>query len=196
MADPVHQSLKYLAIFLVIGFVAFSLYDGLIRGQDAYSLAMGAAHRSFEDGRYQSALETFNSALQLKPGDPPATFGAAISHMQLDNMDQALTCFDRAIAAETDDRNRAFYLANRGILNDRQGRYPAALADYRLALQLAPETAEGPGVLDRLLHNQAQKPPTIAARADYLQAELAKPEAERLLTLPELDQQQRAERVR
>ena len=195
MADPFHKALKALAILLVVGFVAFSLYDGLIRGRDDYTLAMGAAHRSFEDGRYQAALDGFDTALQLKPGDPPAIYGQAISHMQLNQFDQAMTSFDLAIAAESDLRNRAFYLANRGILRDRLGLYRQALDDYNLALQLAPETAEGPGLLDRLLHNQAEKPPTIADRALYLRGELAKPEGERLLAVPAVDEQQRAEKA-
>lgn len=196
MADPVHQALKYLAVFLVAGFVVFSLYDGLIRGRDDYTLAMGAAHRSFEDGRYQAALDAFNSALKLRPGDPSATFGLAISHLQLEHFDQSMASFDLAIAAESDDRNRAFYIANRGILHDRLGRYQDALNDYRLALQLAPETADGPGMIDRLLHNQAEKPPTIADRARYLQVELGKPEGERLLSVPAVDERQRAEKTR
>jgi hypothetical protein len=37
------------------------------------------------------------------------------------------------------------------------------------------------------LRNQPEAPPTIADRAAYLRAELAKPESERLLRMPELD---------
>ena len=38
---------------------------------------------------------------------------------------------------------------------------------------------------------QPEKPPTIADRAQYLKQELAKPETERVLKMPEQDQQQR-----
>jgi hypothetical protein len=41
------------------------------------------------------------------------------------------------------------------------------------------------------LRNQLEAPPTVADRAAYLRAELAKPEGERVLLVPEVDQQQR-----
>jgi hypothetical protein len=45
--------------------------------------------------------------------------------------------------------------------------------------------------LTRFLRNQAERPPTIADRAAYLRAELAKPEGERRLRVPEVDARQR-----
>jgi len=81
--------------------------------------------------------------------------------------------------------------ANRGILNDRAGRYEDALSDYKKALTLNPELAEGPGWLWRFLRNVPEAPPTIADRALYLQEELKKPEGDRLLRVPEIDEQQR-----
>ena len=71
------------------------------------------------------------------------------------------------------------------------GQYPAAVADYGQALSLDPEVADGPHWMTRFLRNQAEAPPTIADRFAYLQAELAKPEAERLLRMPEEDTAQR-----
>jgi hypothetical protein len=66
-----------------------------------------------------------------------------------------------------------------------------ALADDAQALRLDPEIASGPHWLTGALRNQPEAPPTIADRAAYLRAELAKPEAERLLRVPEADEQQR-----
>ena len=54
-----------------------------------------------------------------------------------------------------------------------------------------PGGREGPHWLTRFLRNQPEAPPTIADRARYLRAELAKPEAERVLRMPEIDAQQR-----
>jgi hypothetical protein len=71
------------------------------------------------------------------------------------------------------------------------GDYRGALDDYEKALALEPEVAEGPGFLTRFLRKQAEKPPTVADRARYLREQLAKPETERLLRLPEKDEQQR-----
>lgn len=195
MDDQFYKTLKYIAILLIAGFIAFSIYDGLIKGKDNYTLAMGAGHRYFEDGQYRDAITEFKSALEIRPGDPPANYGIAISQMQLGSNELALQFFSLAIEAEQDNKNKAFYFANRGILYDRMGQYQKALDDYKRALTLEPETAEGPGIISRLLHNQPEKPPTIADRARYLQAELAKPESERLLSVPEIDEQQRSEKV-
>ena len=108
----------------------------------------------------------------------------------------ALHRYDRAIAletaAQTTPRSLGVAHANRGILKDRMGDYTGALADYREALRLAPELAEGPGLLTRFLRNQAQRPPSIADRAEYLAEQLARPEAERLMRMPEEDARQRA----
>jgi hypothetical protein len=60
-----------------------------------------------------------------------------------------------------------------------------------MALDLDPTIADGPHWLTRFLRNQAEAPPTIADRAAYLRAELAKPEGERVLLMPEVDSQQR-----
>ena len=196
MDDQFYKILKYIAVVLVLGFIGFSIYDGLIKGKDAYTLNMGAGHRYFEDGQYSDAITEFKAALELKPGDPPANYGIAISQMQLGSNDLALKFFALAIDAEQDKKNKAFYYANRGILHDRMGQYQNALDDYTMAISLEPETTEGPGIISRLLHNQPEKPPTIVDRARYLQTELAKPEGERLLSVPELDEKQRSEKVR
>lgn len=69
------------------------------------------------------------------------------------------------------------------------------MADYRRALELNPDLAKGPGWLWRFLRNVQEKPPTIKDRADYLEAELAKPPEERLLRVPEEDEKQRMYKV-
>ena len=71
------------------------------------------------------------------------------------------------------------------------GRHEEALGDYLRALELEPELADGPNWMTRFLRKQPEPPPTIADRANYLRAELAKPEAERVLRVPEIDAQQR-----
>ncbi|MGD8642002.1 MAG: tetratricopeptide repeat protein, partial [Gammaproteobacteria bacterium] len=114
--------------------------------------------------------------------------GKARTLMQLRRYDEALRTFDIAIAEEP---QFAGTYANRGILFDRMGRYQKAIDDYEHALALDPELADGPNWLTRFLRLQPEKPPTIADRAQYLQQELAKPEAERVLKVPEQDQQQR-----
>ena len=51
---------------------------------------------------------------------------------------------------------------------------------------------QGPHWLTRFLRKQPEKPPTVKERLAYLEAELAKPEEERLLRIPEVDEAQRS----
>jgi len=45
------------------------------------------------------------------------------------------------------------------------------------------------------MRNIDEKPPTIQGRAEYLEAELAKKEGERLLSVPEEDEKQRMYKI-
>ena len=71
------------------------------------------------------------------------------------------------------------------------GQYEKALADYEQALQMDRELGEGPSWITRFFRLQPEKPPTILERARYLREQLAKPESERLLRVPEEDEKQR-----
>lgn len=158
--------------------------------QDRFDVLLAAAHRAFADGDYASALADFAAARQLRPDDRGARFGEALTLLQLGQFADALPLFDQLVATGDGD-GRAYALANRGILHDRAGQHAAALADYDAAVRLNPEVAAGPGFMSRFLHNQTQPPPGIADRARYLRAELAKPPAQRLLSLPAEDARQR-----
>jgi tetratricopeptide (TPR) repeat protein len=142
----------------------------------------------FEDGSYERAVATYREALAEAPGHVHALRGLASSLHKAGADDEALAIYDQAIAQAPEF---AGTYANRGILLDTMGRHEEALADYTTALQLDPAIADGPHWLTRFLRKQADAPPTVADRAAYLRAELAKPEAERVLLVPEIDQQQR-----
>jgi tetratricopeptide (TPR) repeat protein len=140
-------------------------------------------------GRSRTASTAdYRQALAEAPKHLFALRGLAQSLHQEGRYDEALTIYDEAIARAPEFG--ATY-ANRGILLDTMGRHEEALADYMRALKLDPKLAEGPNWLTRFLRNQPQAPPTIADRAAYLRAELAKPESERVLSKPELDSKQR-----
>lgn len=179
---------KRLAVALAVASAAWFLYDSLIGARDPALDAQSAADRLFEDGAYARALALYRKRAGIEPANAYALRGIALSLMQLRRDDQALAAFAAAIDAEP---GFAGAFANRGILHDRLGRYPAAVADYRHALALDPEVADGPHWMTRFLRNQAEAPPTIVDRLVYLEAELAKPEAERLLRVPEEDTAQR-----
>jgi tetratricopeptide (TPR) repeat protein len=154
---------------------------GLLRGKAQALMRMGI--RDAQEASRQSDAE--------KTEQLAANAGY---HLRL-----ALQTYDEAIDREesggvTDLNRRALGVsyANRGILKDQLADYAGALADYEHAMQLEPEVREGPGWLTRFLRNQPEKPPSVADRAAYLREQLARPEAERLLSLPREDLKQRA----
>ena len=189
MDKGIYRFLKWTAVVLTIGWVGWSIYDSMISPRKPGDLAYLEANKLFEDGEYGRALEKYDEALDEAPNHIHAMRGRARSLMQLGQSPQALAVFNTAISLQPDFG--ATY-ANRGILHDRSGRYEKAVADYTRALELDPELAEGPHWLTRFLRNQPQKPPGIAERAAYLRKELAKPEKERVLRVPEIDAEQRS----
>ena len=151
------------------------------------------------DHRWDAALERFEAALSLSPEHRGAWMGKAIAHLQAGRTAEAEAAFTHVIErlgpkiAADDATGRAVLAgayANRGILHDREGRFAAALADYRQALAVDAEAVAGPGLLDRVLYGNA-RPSTVAKRAAYIEWQLALPESERLLRVPELDARQR-----
>ena len=146
------------------------------------------ANKNLEDGKYDEALRVFDEVISQYPDYKDAHMGRAITLMQLGMFDESRTAFNRSIKL---DETFATAYANRGILNDRTGRFEEAIRDYRKAVELEPDIVEGPGYIWRFLHNVADRPPSVADRADYIEKELQKPESERLLSIPELDEKQR-----
>jgi tetratricopeptide (TPR) repeat protein len=145
-----------------------------------------------EDGQYEEAVQEFSEALGKNPDHAMARLGLGVTFMQTGKDSEALQEFNLVVEKNPE---LAAAFANRGILYDRQGEHAKALADYRKALELDPEILEGPGFLWRFMRNIDEKPPTIKDRADYLEAELAKPEGERLLQVPEIDEKQRMYKI-
>ncbi len=184
-----NRDLVIAAIFIgVLIYLATGYYQNVSKesfpGENKYRLA----GRYLEDGKLEEALPLFDEALALRSEYKDAHLGKAITLMELERMEEAREMFDRAIEL---DEDFAEAYANRGVLNDRTGHYEAAIDDYRTALRLKPKLAKGPGRLWKFMHNVSGKIPTFADRADYLEAELAKPEEERVLRIPQVDAQQR-----
>ncbi|MCF6289706.1 MAG: tetratricopeptide repeat protein [Desulfobacterales bacterium] len=145
-----------------------------------------------EDGLFEQAVSEFSQALDKNPDHVQAHLGLAITYMQMNRLDDARAEFDKTIALAPD---LAAAYANLGILYDRTGKYQLALDNYRKALALDPEILEGPGWLWRFMHNVEERPPTVADRIVYLEAELKKPPEERVLRIQEQDKQQRMYKV-
>jgi tetratricopeptide (TPR) repeat protein len=172
------------AVVLVGWWISGSFLASPAPGDMAYL----AGNRAFEDADYAAAEAAYRDALEVAPQHIDALRGLALSLDRQGLHERALATYDEAIAHAPEF---AATYANRGILLDTMGRHEEALADYMRALELDPELADGPHWLTRFLRNQPEPPPTIADRAEYLRAELTKPEAERVLRIPEIDAQQR-----
>ena len=177
-----------LVLLLFVAVVAFVLYwrTAVEDTPGAYHVKTG--NYRLQDGQYDRAIAEFDLALEANPGHPLAYLGIALALMHQNRHEASLEAFDHALAL---DDSLAVAYADRGILHDRMGRHDLALQDYRRALALDPKLADGPGWLWRFLRNIPERPPTIADRAAYLEAELRKPPEERLLRRPEIDAQQR-----
>jgi tetratricopeptide (TPR) repeat protein len=151
------------------------------------------------DGIYDAAIERFDAALAVSPQHRGALMGKAIAYLQSDRPAEAEATFTHLIEvlsrtlAPDDATGRGVLsgaYANRGILHDRLGQYEAALADYEQALAIDAEAVEGPGLFHRILYGNTH-PATVRDRADYLRRQLALPESERLLRVPQIDARQR-----
>jgi tetratricopeptide (TPR) repeat protein len=150
------------------------------------------------DGEYDNAMESFDKALAEMPDHRGALMGRALVFIQSERYDEAIAELTYLIAylnrtLQPDDLTGRGALAaahaNLGIVYDRQGHYEAALDEYASALNTDEESVEGPGLIDKILHDA--DPSTVRDRAVYIYEQLQLPEDERLLSVPELDAQER-----
>lgn len=183
-----YRYLKYTAIVLTVAWVGWTLYGMWIAGSEPGDYAYHAGSNHFTDGNYPKALQEYEEALQTNPDHRAALRGRAETLIMLKRELEAIEIYNKLTTLEP---NKAGYYANRGIAYDRIGNYKAALEDYEKAIRLDPEVGEGPGWLTRFLRNQAEKPPGIAERANYIKTQLALPASERALYTPDKDTSQR-----
>lgn len=188
MDERLQRVLKYTAICLTLAWIGWTVVDSFFIERIPGNTAYQEGDNYFEDGEYEAALGKYEDALSQQPEQPAYVRAKARALMQLGRNDEALRWFNRAVELQP------FFggtYANRGILYDRMGEYRKAMEDYEKALELDESVAEGPNWLVRFLRNQPQPPPTVADRLAYIREELAKPEDQRLLRLPEVDGKQR-----
>lgn len=188
MARRIGSSISALVLGLGALLIGFAVYEKLSATEDPANQHYHAAESLFEDQDYAKAASTYRLVLDKNPDHHHARRGLARALHQLGQYDDALRLYDQAIGKAP--KSAGIY-ANRGILLDTMGQHDEALRDYQTALDLDPDLGNGPGWLTRFLRNQAETPATIAARADYLQAELAKPETEQVLRLKDQDDRER-----
>lgn len=184
---PLYNLLKWVAIFGVVlwlGYEGYRHFAGMGPGDVLYI----DGNNLFKDGHYDRSAEYFKDALEENPRHTAALRGLANSYVQLKRYDDALTAINRAIQIDPEFGGN---YAIRGIIYDHAGRHRQAMADYEKSLTMSPEVAEGMHWLDRLLYNVQETPPTVKDRLKYLKQQFTLPESERVLSIPELDDQQR-----
>ena len=151
-----------------------------------------------KDKIYDEAMEAANKALAKTPNHRGAIMCKALIYISQKDYANANNELDYLIKylesnLETDDLTGigtlAAAYANRGIIKDRNKNYEGALADYIKALGIDHESVAGPG-LGTIILNYKYKSSSVKNRALYLNEQLQLPEAERVLSIKELDEGQ------
>ena len=151
-----------------------------------------------KDKIYDEAMEAANKALAKTPNHRGAIMCKALIYISQKDYANANNELDYLIKylesnLETDDLTGigtlAAAYANRGIIKDRRKDYEGALSDYVKALGIDHEAVAGPG-LGTVILNYKYKSSSVKNRALYLNEQLQLPEAERVLSIKELDEGQ------
>ena len=151
-----------------------------------------------KDKIYDQAMAAANKALEKTPNHRGAIMCKAliyISQKDYINATNELNYLIKYLESnlETDDLTGqgtlAAAYANRGIIKDRKKNYEGALADYIKALGIDHKSVAGPG-LGTVILNYKYKSSSVKKRALYLNEQLQLPEAERVLSIQELDEGQ------
>ena len=151
-----------------------------------------------KDKIYDQAMEAANKALEKTPNHRGAIMCKALIYISQKDYINATNELNYVIKylesnLETDDLTGqgtlAAAYANRGIIKDRKKNYEGALVDYIKALGIDHKSVAGPG-LGTVILNYKYKSSSVKERALYLNEQLQLPEAERVLSIQELDEGQ------
>ncbi len=187
-----------LALLTVGSFIFWDVLEEFVKREPGdYYTEIGS--NRLNDQLYDEAMEDFDKALEEAPNHRGALMGRALVFIQTKKYVEALAELDYLIEflnqnlEEGDATGRAVLAgayANRGIVYDRQGDYEKALESYIEGLKVDEEAVSGPGVINKILYG-LQKPSSVRDRARYIYEQLQLPEDQRLLSIPEIDAQQR-----
>lgn len=194
--------LKRFVIYMIVFMIVVVIGTDLLRGY--FAREPGDYHTERGDqlltsGNLEGALEEFELALEEEPEHRGAIMGRAVVFVQSGRYDDAKAEFDFLIdylseTLEEDDVTGrgalAAAYANRGIVNDRQGRHEEAFEDYIEALRIDEGAVSGPGLVHELLYKKSGPVSSVLDRAHYLYEQFQLPEDQRLLSVPELDAEQ------
>jgi tetratricopeptide (TPR) repeat protein len=179
--------------FFFWGFLA----DFVHRAPGDYHTEVGDIR--LRSGEYEAAMKEFNKALEEQPNHRGALMGRALAYIQtnrpkegLAELSHLITYLTKSLKPEdlTGLGTLAAAYANRGILNDKAGRYQTALEDYVQALKTDEGAVDGPNLLHRILYGNTRGS-TVRDRAIYIHKQLQLAPDKRLMRVPEIDAMQR-----
>ncbi|MDB9493929.1 tetratricopeptide repeat protein [Spirulina major CS-329] len=105
-------------------------------GNAAAEQAFNEGVQSYEAGRYEEAIASWDRAIQLKPDYHQAWGNRGLGLKNLKRYEEAIASYGRAVELKPD-----FYKAwyNRGLALDELNRYPEAIAAYDQVIAIRPE---------------------------------------------------------
>ena len=184
--DPIYKILVRISIVLFVLFSVWLIWEHFMKRPPELKHYL-TANTAFKDKNYDLSLKEYFNAFKYNKLDVYAIEGIARSYMELNQYHEAKEYFYIAINL---DPNFAPAYANLGVLYDRQKQYIKAVTYYKKAISIDNELSEGMHWLDRLLFDVRETPPTILGRSKYIEEQLKLPLDERVLSIPELDEEQ------
>ena len=187
----------YMAILTFVMFTVWALVRSFMnRPPGDYETEV--CDMRLKDKLYDKAIQAANIALEKTPNHRGAIMCKALvfisQKMYLEaneELNYLINFLEKNL--EVDDKTGkgtlAAAYANRGIIKDRNKNYEEALQDYVKALGIDYEAVAGPG-LGTIILNYKFKSSSVKERALYLNEQLQLPEAERVLSIKELDEGQ------
>jgi tetratricopeptide (TPR) repeat protein len=166
--ETVYKVIRCIGVGLIFTSLAWAVYKGAGPETHPGGPAFSRAVEFYTDGDYEDALQNYETSIREHPEFAHAKRGRARTLMQLGLDREALEVFNEVLEQ---DSGPAVSFANRGILHDRMGFYPQAIADYDKAIRMDPHLGEGIGWFTRLLQNRKEKPQTLTERLQTLRKE-------------------------
>lgn len=123
----------FLSVFLLL--ISWIGYLGRIRSATPFTLWFNRGLSNYNSGRYEEAIECFNTAIQIKPKDLRSWDYKGESFHNLGRYEEAIECYNTAIGI---DRNYPDYWADKGTTLGVLGRYEEAIECYNKFIGLGP----------------------------------------------------------
>ena len=192
---------RFVIICSIATFVMFSVWmliqSFMNRPEGDYETQV--CDQRLKDKLWDQAIEQANIALDKNPKHRGAMMCRALVYINKKDYNlatkelTALIEFLKKTLKDDDLTGKgtlAAAYANRGIVKDRTEQYEEALKDYIKALETDHEAIAGPGLGHKIIY-MINKPSSVRDRAQYIHEQLQLPPNERVLKIPEADEEQR-----